>query len=294
MDTITAAYLNRLGVEAERPSAEALARLHRAHVERVPYETFWIHLAQGWGIDPAESTRRVATTRRGGYCYQLNGAFGTLLTALGYRVSVNVAGVHEAGGPDVSTLRNHAALVVEGLPSDTNPGGRWWVDAGLGDALHDPMPMQDGVVAQGPMRFGMAEVGAEGVGDWHLTHDPSGSFTGVSLVDQPVAMDVFAARHLYNSTSPESGFAKTVTAQRRHATGYRAGPGLRLHPARRATSSRRGPASPSTSGSTCSRASSTWRSTTSLARRSPRSGARCAPRTRPGPRRARAPEGGRR
>jgi arylamine N-acetyltransferase len=219
MDTITTAYLNRLGVDAERSSAEGLARLHRAHVERIPYETFWIHLAQGWGIDPAESTRRVATTRRGGYCYQLNGAFGSLLTALGYRVSVNVAGVHEAGGPDVSTLRNHAALVVEGLPSDTNPGGRWWVDAGLGDALHDPMPMQDGVVAQGPMRFGMAEVGAEGVGDWHLTHDPCGSFTGVSLVDQPVAMDVFAGRHHYNSTSPESGFAKTVTAQRRHATG---------------------------------------------------------------------------
>ena len=129
MDTITAAYLNRLGVEAEPPSAEALTRLHRAHVERVPYETFWIHLAQGWGIDAAESTRRVATTRRGGYCYQLNGAFRTLLTALGYQVSVNVAGVHEAGGPDESTLRNHAALVVEGLPTDTQPrralvGGR--------------------------------------------------------------------------------------------------------------------------------------------------------------------------
>jgi arylamine N-acetyltransferase len=161
----------------------------------------------------------VATSRRGGYCYQLNGAFGTLLATLGYRVSVNVAGVHEAGGPDVSTLRNHAALVVEGLPSETNPGGRWWVDAGLGDALHDPMAMHDGVVAQGPMRFGMAEVGVDGVGDWHLTHDPFGSFTGVSLVDRPVAMDVFATRHVYNSTSPESGFAKTVTAQRRHATG---------------------------------------------------------------------------
>src|SRR6476469_1135713 len=183
MDTITASYLDRLGVEAEPPSAEALTRLHRAHVERVPYETFWIHLAQGWGIDPDESTRRVATSRRGGYCYQLNGAFGNLLATLGYRLSVNVAGVHEAGGPDVSTLRNHAALVVEGLPSETNPGGRWWVDAGLGDALHDPMAMHDGLVAR------------------------------------PVAMDVFATRHVYNSTSPESGFAKTVTAQRRHATG---------------------------------------------------------------------------
>ena len=91
-----------------------------------------------------ESTR-VATTRRGGYCYQLNGAFWTLLTALGYRVSLHVAGVHEAAGPDVSTLCNHAALVVEGLPTDSNPGGRWWVDAGLGDALHDPMPLQDGL-----------------------------------------------------------------------------------------------------------------------------------------------------
>ncbi|MEP6649752.1 MAG: arylamine N-acetyltransferase [Lapillicoccus sp.] len=219
MDNNTAAYLNRLGVDAERPSAEALARLHRAHVERVPYETFWIHLAQEWGIDPGESTRRVATTRRGGYCYQLNGAFQTLLTSLGYQVSVNVAGVHEQAGPAVSTLRNHAALVVEGLPCETNPGGRWWVDAGLGDALHDPMPLIDSVVAQGPMRFGMTAVGAGGVGDWHLTHDPSGSFTGVSLVDEPVSMDVFAARHVYNSTSQQSGFAKTVTAQRRHAQG---------------------------------------------------------------------------
>jgi N-hydroxyarylamine O-acetyltransferase len=219
MDTITTAYLNRLGVHAEPPTASALARLHRAHVERVPYETFWIHLNQAWGIDQAESTRRVATTRRGGYCFQLNGAFATLLAALGYRVSVNVAGVHEESGPDVATLRNHAALVVEGLPSETNPGGRWWVDAGLGDALYDPMPLMDGVVAQASMRFGMTAVGAEGVGDWHLSHDPSGSFTGVSLVDQPVSMDVFASRHAFNASSPESGFARTVTAQRRHRRG---------------------------------------------------------------------------
>ena len=219
MDTITTAYLNRLGVHPEPPSAGALARLHRAHVERVPYETFWIHLNQAWGIDQAESTRRVATTRRGGYCFQLNGAFATLLSALGYRVSVNVAGVHEESGPDVATLRNHAALVVEGLPSETNPGGRWWVDAGLGDAFYDPMPLMDGVVAQASMRFGMTAVGAEGVGDWHLSHDPSGSFTGVSLVDQPVSMDVFTSRHTFNASSPESGFARTVTAQRRHRRG---------------------------------------------------------------------------
>jgi N-hydroxyarylamine O-acetyltransferase len=219
MDTITAAYLSRLGVDAEHPTAAALARLHRAHVERVPYETFWIHLGEGWGIDADESVRRVATTHRGGYCYQLNGAFAALLRALGYRVSINIAGVHDAGGPAASTLRNHAALVVDGLPSEANPHGRWWVDAGLGDALHEPMPLLEGVVAQGPMRFGLAAVGTDGLGDWHLTHDPSGSFSGVTLVDAPVSLDVFTGRHLFNATSPESGFVKTVTAQRRHATG---------------------------------------------------------------------------
>jgi N-hydroxyarylamine O-acetyltransferase len=213
------AYLRRLGVEAEPPSVEALFRIHRAHVERVPYETLWIQLGDRWPVDPRVSGSRVATTDRGGYCFHLNGALSELLAALGYDVVRHVGGVHGPAGAAETDLTNHLVLTVNGLASDDNPDGTWYVDAGLGDALHEPMPMQDGVVAQGPMRFGMAEVGAEGVGDWHLTHDPSGSFTGVSLVDQPVAMDVFAARHIYNSTSPESGFAKTVTAQRRHATG---------------------------------------------------------------------------
>ncbi len=219
MNPTSTAYLRRLGVAAEPPSAAALARLHRAHVERVPYETFWLHLGEDWGIDQAGSARRIAGTTRGGYCYQLNGALATLLTDLGYRVSPAVAGVHDAAGPQASTLRNHVALLVDGCPTADNPGGRWYVDAGLGDALHEPLPLRTGVFAQGPMRFGMSEVAPGGVGDWHFSHDRGGSFGGVSIVDAPVSMDVFADRHHYHRTSAESSFAKTPTAQRRHATG---------------------------------------------------------------------------
>ena len=43
------AYLHRLGLDAEPPSVAALARLHRRHVERVPYETLWIHGGEGMG-----------------------------------------------------------------------------------------------------------------------------------------------------------------------------------------------------------------------------------------------------
>jgi hypothetical protein len=56
-----------------------------------------------------------------------------------------------------------------------------------------------------------------GVGDWHIAHDPRGTFTGVSLVDRPVGFEVFADSHTYLSTSPTSRFIRTVTVQRRGA-----------------------------------------------------------------------------
>ena len=81
--TVRDAYLHRLGLDAEPPSVDALFRLHRAHVERVPYETLWIQLGEPWDIGPAASVVRIATAGRGGYCFHLNGAFSELLAALG-------------------------------------------------------------------------------------------------------------------------------------------------------------------------------------------------------------------
>jgi arylamine N-acetyltransferase len=71
---------------------------------------------------------------------------------------------------------------------------------------------------QTPMRFGLAETN-DGVGDWHLAHDPTGSFAGMSFRLGAVSIDAFRERHAYLSTSPESGFVRVLTAQRRHATG---------------------------------------------------------------------------
>jgi arylamine N-acetyltransferase len=218
LDAPTAAYLARLGLDAEHPSPEGLIRLHRAHVERVPYETFWIHLGEGWGIDPVESVERIARGRRGGYCYHLNGAFALLLDHLGYEVTRHVAGVHDATGPSPAAMTNHLALAVHGLPTDRNPAGRWYVDVGLGDAVHEPLPLVSGVYRHGPMRFALTAP-EDGAADWHLAHDPTGSFAGVSINAGVTGMDAFEARHAFNATSPESSFAKTVNAQRRHADG---------------------------------------------------------------------------
>src|SRR4051812_26435045 len=163
---------------------------------------------------------RIALQERGGYCFHLNGSLSRLLTMLGYEVTLHVGGVH---GPEAAPedLTNHLVLNVSGLPSDENPAGRWYVDAGLGDAIHEPLPLVAGRYQQGPHTYVMTETPG-GIGDWHFAHDPTGSFVGMNFTSEVASIDAFAARHVQLSTSPQSGFVRNVVAQRRHRLGVSA------------------------------------------------------------------------
>ncbi len=219
---VRTAYLARLGLEAEPPSVDALTRLVRRQVERVPYETLWIQAGERWSTDPAMAARRIAESGRGGYCYHLNGALGLLLAALGYAVRGHVGGVH-VGERTRDELGNHLVLTVSALPSAGNESGVWYVDAGLGDAIYDPLPLVAGGYDQPPFRLTLED---EGAGHWHLTHDPTGGFDGMSWSLAPARLDDFTATHTWLSTAPESGFVQVPMAERRDATGVEVVRGL--------------------------------------------------------------------
>jgi N-hydroxyarylamine O-acetyltransferase len=210
------AYLSRLGVEGEAPSAGGLRLLVQRQLERVPYETMWIHAGEGWGIDPAESARRIASEGRGGYCYHMNGALGLLLGSLGYVVRGHVGGVHGPDGPRPDAMGNHLVLTVERLPTDDNPTGVWYVDAGLGDALHEPLPLISGIYEQPPFRLSLEH---DSPAAWHLTHDPAGGFSGMSWTMDLARLTDFEAQHRWLSTSTDSGFVQVAMAECRDATG---------------------------------------------------------------------------
>ena len=92
------AYLRRLGwVERPPASAETLRALQRAHLERVPFENLDIQLGIPIELDARGFAERIALTGRGGFCYQLNGAFAYLLAGLGFAVELLEARVHGPG-----------------------------------------------------------------------------------------------------------------------------------------------------------------------------------------------------
>jgi N-hydroxyarylamine O-acetyltransferase len=211
------AYLGRLGLEADSPTAAGLRLLTQRHVERVPYETLWMHAGEAWNIDPAEAANRIALHGRGGYCYHTNGALGLLLSSLGYAVHGHIGGVHGPEGPTPAAIGNHLVLTVDQLPTDDNPSGVWYVDIGLGDALHAPLPLVAGIHTQPPFRLSLEQV--DDGSAWHLTHDPAGGFTGMTWTSARARLSDFETTHLWLSTSPDSPFMQFPMAERRDATG---------------------------------------------------------------------------
>jgi arylamine N-acetyltransferase len=210
------AYLRRLGWPAPpEPTLETLFALHRAQVERVPYECVWVWLGERRTIEPLDAVRYV-TAGRGGYCYHMNGSLSALLTWLGFDVHWRFGGVQ--GGPNdpIGPNGNHLVLEVNGLPSPANPEGRWLVDTGLGDGLHEPLPLMPGEYQQGPFTYRLSPSD----GGWRLDADPRMSLLRVDWAANEASQADFAAKHAHLSSSPDSGFVRVCAAFRRDGGGW--------------------------------------------------------------------------
>jgi N-hydroxyarylamine O-acetyltransferase len=134
----SARYLDRIGwgPTAVRPDLEHLKALHTAHLLTVPFENLDVYHGRGVSTSVEQTYRKIVERRRGGWCFELNGAFGRLLRELGYDVdlvSCRVLG-DDGWGPPF----DHLALVVR------LDGERWLADVGFGDSCIAPIRLVDG------------------------------------------------------------------------------------------------------------------------------------------------------
>jgi len=119
-------YLERIGVDPIRKvDKESLDLLVLSHQRSVPFENLDIYDA-GLDISLAipELYDKIVLRRRGGYCFELNAAFSSLLAGLGYTcysVAVRVV----ANASILMPLSHRASIVTIG-------GVRFFCDVGFG------------------------------------------------------------------------------------------------------------------------------------------------------------------
>lgn len=131
-------YLARIGYDGPLDgSAAALAALQAAHLVAVPFENLHVFAGRPVRTSLDWSLPKVVDERRGGWCFELNGAFGALLETLGYQVSRHSAQVWDGAEQLLGPELDHLCLFV------VADGERWLVDVGFGDSSITPLRLDD-------------------------------------------------------------------------------------------------------------------------------------------------------
>ena len=121
-------YFERIGLELPEhivPDSELLRKLHFAHCTTVPYENVDMIRGIPTSLEEDALFRKIVEEQKGGICFELNGSFGFLLTALGYRVTDYAA--RYLRGESSIPMRRHRVMKVEATD------GVWLCDVGVGE-----------------------------------------------------------------------------------------------------------------------------------------------------------------
>jgi N-hydroxyarylamine O-acetyltransferase len=193
---VTEAYLERIGIDGTPDvDADALRRLHVAHLTTVPFENLDIHLGVPIVLDANALVEKVSVRRRGGFCYELNGAFASLLTSLGYPTTLLEARVVGASG-ELGIRFDHLCLRVD-------LDRPYLVDVGFGDNFLEPLELQPGLEQDDPA--GAFTIVDQGDGVRELWRDGAAAYR---FFAQPRELEDFEPGCRFHQTSPDSHFTQ--------------------------------------------------------------------------------------
>jgi N-hydroxyarylamine O-acetyltransferase len=215
-------YLKRIDYTGPlTPSAGTLRELQVAHLRTVPFENLSIHAGEPIVLENDHLFTKIVDNKRGGFCYELNGLFAALLSALGFEVAMLAAGVAKAPRSSASSrplaitelteddfgpVFDHMALLV-------NLDQRWLVDVGFGDSFLEPLLLDEsGEQVQGTQTFRIVKDNQHRIilrrnndEDWK----PQYRFTL-----QPHTYAEYEEMCHYHQTSPDSHFTKARICSR--------------------------------------------------------------------------------
>lgn len=203
-------YLARIGLgpdDVADADLATLTRLQYAHVTSVPFETLAItgdphgdHEGEGVSLALPDLYQKIVDRERGGFCFELNGLFGWLLSAVGFDADRVAAQVVNDGDPR-PPANHHSHVVTLDRP--------YVVDVGLGTPpMRRPLPL-DGTVREDEAGVAWRVVDSDRPDAEFLTQyrEPGGEWTDRYLFSTaPRDLSYFEATCDYLQRAPESPF----------------------------------------------------------------------------------------
>ncbi len=206
-------YLERVGL-AQIGAADlaTLERLQRAHRFSIPFENLDIPLGRGIRLDPERLEEKLLAGRRGGYCFEQNALFLSILREAGFAARPILARVW---------------LAAEGVPPRTHTlnlvelGGDILIsDVGFGGGFVPPMRLAVGeeIRTEDLVRHRLSLDEAHG---WMLERDAGDGWRPqYSFLAEPVwPADLEAANH-FTATRPGTRFTTLKIASMPRPDGY--------------------------------------------------------------------------
>lgn len=132
-------YLKRIGIKQEhgiKPDPlQLLIELQNKHLLNIPFENLDIP-EKKIELDIEKIFEKIIPSARGGFCYELNGLFHSLLTSMGFQTDMLSARVFNQEKNEFGPEFDHVALLV-------HLNKNYLVDVGFGDSLRIPVEIPD-------------------------------------------------------------------------------------------------------------------------------------------------------
>jgi N-hydroxyarylamine O-acetyltransferase len=203
-------YCDRINVsQSGKPTLDRFADLQQAQIYTVPFENLDIQLGRGLDLTPNHVDDKVIRSRRGGYCFELNGLFLRALDSAGYEARRALGRVH---GSDEPSGRCHQVSLVK-------LGGRYWLADVVfgGHCPREPIPLEfDTIHDHGGVFYRLLdhELG------YLLQKRTDEDWQNLYSFDlSPVVSNDIAVANYLTSTNPETHFTRNRIAVLAHPEG---------------------------------------------------------------------------
>ncbi|QKX06095.1 acetyltransferase [Aquimarina sp. TRL1] len=129
-------YLDRINYNgALAPSLEVLRALQKAHIIHIPFENLDIHYNNQINLDIDKIYHKVISQKRGGFCYELNGLFHTLLNKIGFNAHIISGRVYDHKKQTFGKEFDHLIILVSLNQK------KYLVDVGFGEFVFYPLEL---------------------------------------------------------------------------------------------------------------------------------------------------------